>query len=107
MFATHYLIVMIIYNKLPTADFHQHTQVFMKATSAAGASRMMSTTNKALCLMSSNYHFHKLNVGSAEYQFSPATPITNTIPCILYVSQVKSPFSFLHGHSSAINCRRT
>ena len=31
--------------------------------------------------MSSNYHFQKLNVASAEYQFSPATPITNTIQC--------------------------
>ena len=30
MFATHYLIVMIMYYKLPTADFLQHTQVFMK-----------------------------------------------------------------------------
>ena len=31
--------------------------------------------------MSSNYHFHKLNVASAEFQSSPATPITNTIQC--------------------------
>ena len=49
MFATHYLIVMIIYYKLPTADILQHTQVFMKATSA-GASRMMRTMNKDLCI---------------------------------------------------------
>ena len=49
MFVTHYLIVMIIYYKLPTADFLQHTQVFMKVTSA-GASRMMRTMNKALCI---------------------------------------------------------
>ena len=48
MFATHYLIVMIIYYKLPTPDILQHTQVFLKATSA-GASRMM-TMNKALCI---------------------------------------------------------
>ena len=52
--------------------------------------------------MSSNSHFHKLNVASAEYQFSPATPITNTTQCKLYVSQVKSPFTILHGHNSAI-----
>ena len=39
MFVTHYLI----YDryKLPTAEFLQHTLVFMKATSA-GASRMMT-----------------------------------------------------------------
>ena len=49
---------------------------------------------KLNALMSSNYHFHKLNVASAEYQFGPATPITNTIQCKLYVSQVKSPFTF-------------
>ena len=49
MFATHYVIVMITYYKLPTAGFHQHEQVFMKATSA-GASRIMSTMNKALCI---------------------------------------------------------
>ena len=34
---------------------------------------------KLCALMSSNYHFHNLNVASADYQFSPATPITNTI----------------------------
>ena len=49
MFATHYLIVMIIYFELPSADFLQHTQVFMQATSA-GASRMMRTLDKALCI---------------------------------------------------------
>ena len=49
MFATHYLIVMIIYYKLLTADFLQHTQLFMKAT-IAGSLRMMRTMNKALCI---------------------------------------------------------
>ena len=49
---------------------------------------------KLYALLSSNYHFHKLNVASTEYQFSPATPITNTIQCKLYVSQVKSPLLF-------------
>ena len=49
MFATHYLIVMIIYYKIPTADFLQHTHVFMKASSAR-ASRLMRTMNKALLI---------------------------------------------------------
>ena len=46
MFATHYRIVVI---KLSAAEFPQHTHVFMKATSA-GASQMMRTMNKALCI---------------------------------------------------------
>ena len=49
MFATHYLIYLIIYYELPTAEFLQHTKVFLKATNA-GASRMMRTMNKTLCI---------------------------------------------------------
>ena len=93
MFATHYLIVMIISYKLQTADFLQNTQVFVKATRSSRMMRTMRT--KLYALMSSNHHFHKLNVARAECQFSPATSITNTIQCKVYVSQVKSPFILL------------
>ena len=90
-----YLIAMIIYYKLPIADFLQHTQVCMKAT-RAGASRMMRTMNKALCIDIIKLPFTQLNVAvaSAEYKFSPAAPITNTLQCKFYVSQVKAPFTF-------------
>ena len=65
---------------------------------------MMRTMNKALCIaVINNYHFHKLNAASAEYHFSPATPITNTIQCKLYVSQVKSPFTFVAGANESSN----
>ena len=99
MFATHYLIVMIIYYKLLTATGFHDKLVFMK-TASAGASRMKRTMNKALCI-DVNYHFHKLNVASAEYQFSPAIPITNKIKIICVTSEITVYF-FLHGH----NCNK-
>ena len=44
--------------------------------------------------MSSNYHFHKLNVASSEYQINPATPITNTIQCKLCVTSEITVYFF-------------
>ena len=98
----HYVIFMTIYYKLPTADILQHVNRFSWKQPVLEPHEWWGQWIKLYALMSSNYHIHNLTVASPEYQFSPATPITNTIQCKLYVSQVKSPFTFLQGHNSHI-----